>query len=86
MPDPRDPVLVRIGVHCRRCAVMAIAAVWRSQSVEGLHRRMARLPLRKKVMLTGAVLGFLFLLALFSAQFGPVGLMLYFAAVLLILR
>ena len=86
MPETRTGIMSRLGAHCRRVAVLVIAGVWRSRSYAALDRQTARLPRRQQVGLTVAVLGFLLALALVAAQFGPLGLALYFAAVVLLVR
>jgi hypothetical protein len=86
MSETRESIWNRAGVHCRRVAVLVIAGVWRSRSFAALDRRAAQLPLRSQVAMTLSVLGFLLALALVAAQFGPVGLALYFVGVVLLVR
>ncbi len=77
---------LRLARHCRSVAVLMLSGVFRNRSYEVLERRVALLPLRRQVAITVAVLGFLLAAALVAAQFGPLGLAAYFAAVLLLVR
>ena len=83
MPDPRRTVLVPIARQSRVVAVTLIAAVWRTRRAEEIDAAVARLSEARQRMVVGGVLGFLFLLSLFAAQFGLVGLAVFWAAVVL---
>jgi hypothetical protein len=83
MPDPRRTVLIPIARQSRLVAVTLIAAVWRSRRAEEIDAAVGRLSETRQRMVVGGVLGFLFLLSLFAAQFGLLGLALFWAAVVL---
>lgn len=73
--------IVPVARRCRDVAVMVIASLWRGRDLDEIEARLAALPLRRQVGLVGGVLGLLFLLSLFAAQFGLLGMALYFFAV-----
>ncbi len=77
---------LRLARHCRSVAVLVLSGVFRNRSYELLERRVAMLPVGGQVAITTAVLGFLLAAALVAAQFGPLGLAAYFAAVVLLVR
>ena len=77
---------IRLGSLCRNVAAALIAGVWRRRSIREVRDSLAALPAREEAAVVGGVLAALFLLALLAAQFGPVGLLLYFLAVVLIVN
>lgn len=86
MSDTESRPLAALGAKARDAAMIMIASVWRSEDFTSIEARMRRLSLRHQAEVTLSVLGFLFLLAIFAGQFGPLGVMLYIAAVLLTVR
>lgn len=79
-------VFERVGAACRTCAAMVIAGVWRTRSFEDIEARLLALPPRSQAAVTGGVLGLLFLLSLFAAQFGWPGMLLFWLAVVVLAR
>lgn len=74
----------RIGGLCRNVAATLIAGVWRRHSVHDVRDRLAAMPKRDEALVVGGVLLLLGLLAFVAAQFGPVGLLVYLLAVVLV--
>lgn len=70
--------IVPVARRCRDVAVMVIASLWRGRDFDEIEARLAELPLRRQFGLVGGVLGLLFLLSLFAAQFGLLGMAIYF--------
>ena len=67
-------------------AIMVISRLWPGEDFSSIEERLDQQPARVQTEVTLCVLGYLFLLALFAGQFGPLGLMLYFAVVLITVR
>ncbi len=86
MSDTRHSVLNSLALRARNAAVLVVAQLWPGRNFETVDRQVRALPVRQQAEVTVGVLGLLFLLALFAGQFGPLGVMLYFAAVLLTIR
>lgn len=86
MASTKHGVLGALALRARNVAVMVIAQLWPGRDFASLERQMRKQPLRIQAELTAGVMGLLFLLALFAGQFGPLGIMLYFAAVLFTIR
>ncbi len=80
-----NPVAVqRMGLLCRAVAATLIAGVWRRHDVAEVRDRLAAMPARDEALVVGGVILLLALLALAAAQFGPVGLLVYLLAVVLV--
>jgi hypothetical protein len=80
------PFLVSAGHQCRRVAALLIARIWPGRSFPAVLDGLSGLPVRSQAWLVAAVLGLLFAIAIVAAQFGPAGLAVYFAAVILLAR
>lgn len=65
---------------------MVIAGVWRRRSFSEIEARLLSLSRAGQAAVTSAVLGFLFLLSLFAAQFGWPGVLAFWLAVVVIAR
>lgn len=72
--------------RARDSVILVIAQIWPGEDFASVAERFDRQPARIQAEVTLSVLGYLFLLALFAGQFGPLGLLLYFAAVLITIR
>jgi len=70
----------------RDSAIVVISRFWPGEDFTSIEARLDRQTLRIQAEVTLSVLGYLFLLALFAGQFGPIGLMLFFVAVLITVR
>ena len=86
MADGNPIVAQRFGSLCRTVAAALIAGVWRRHPIGEVRDRLAALPAREEAAVVGGTLAALFFLALLAAQFGPVGLLLYLLAVVLIVN
>lgn len=72
--------------HARDTAILVIARLWPGEDFASIEDRLNRQSLRIQAEVTLSVLGYLFALALFAGQFGPLGLMLYVGTVLIAMR
>lgn len=86
MSDQNSHNLPSLACRARDAAILVIAQLWPGQDFTSIETRLDSEPLRIQAEVTLSVLGYLLLLALFAGQFGPLGLMLYFAAVLITVR
>jgi hypothetical protein len=84
MAQDRTIGIARAGTLCRTVAAVLIAGVWRRRGVAEVRDRLAALPAREEAVVVGGVLLLLALLALAAAQFGPVGILLYLLAVVVV--
>ena len=74
----------RVGGLCRNVAATLVAGVWRRHTVADVRDRLAAMQTRDEAMVVGGVLLLLALLAFGAAQFGPIGLLVYLLAVVLV--
>ena len=81
MPMTHHSLLSPLGQACRTVSATLIAGVWRSRSIEQVETRLKRLAIREQAGVIGGVLGLMFLLSLFAAQFGIAGLLVFLLAV-----
>ncbi|MGY6633379.1 MAG: hypothetical protein ACXIU8_06490 [Alkalilacustris sp.] len=86
MPMTHHHLLAPLGQMCRTVSATLIAGVWRSRSIDQVEARIKRLGLRDQVGVVGGVLGGMVLLSLFSAQFGLVGMLAFFLAVVVLIN
>jgi hypothetical protein len=77
---------LRLGQICRNVAAALIAGVWRRRSIREVRDRLAAMPAREETAVVAGVLAALFLVAVLAAQFGPIGLLVYLLAVVLIVN
>ncbi len=78
--------LARVGAVCRLVAALLIAGVWRSKTLGEVEARLRQAPARQQALAVGGVLGLVFLCSLFAAQFGWIGLIVFWLGVILIAR
>lgn len=76
----------RLGSICRNASAALISGVWRKTSVSEVRDRIAGLPVRDQVLVVGGVLMALLLLSLLAAQFGIVGMLVFWLAVVLVVN
>lgn len=82
---PDRQILTPVARQCRNATVALIAGLWPGRSIGEIESRLIALPLRQQGWVVTSVLGMMGLISLFAAQFGILGLALfYFAAVALI--
>jgi hypothetical protein len=85
MPDPRRTVMLPVARQCRHVSASLIAAIWRTRTPAEIDAAIDRLPVARQTGVVASVLAFLFGLSLFAAQFGLIGLALFWLAVVLII-
>lgn len=83
MSDPRRTVVLPLARRSRQVAVTLIAGLWRTRTAEEIDAMLASLSEGRQTAVIAGVLGFLFLLSLFAAQFGLLGLAVFWLAVVL---
>lgn len=86
MSDQNGQYLSSIASRGRDSAIVVIARLWPGEDFTSIEARLDQKSPRVQTEVTLSILGYLFLLALFAGQFGPLGVMLYFAAVLITVR
>ena len=74
------------GATSRRVAAALIAGVWRKRSVREVDAWIRRRPGRNQVMITGGVLAALLGLSVVAAQFGWVGMLVFWLGVIVIVN
>lgn len=74
------------GRLCRTVAIALIAGVRRGLDYDEVEARICALPVREQAVVTGATLAVLFALSLVAAQFGLIGMSLFWLAVILLVR
>ncbi len=75
-----------IEVASRNAAALLISGVARRFGVDDVRDRIEARPPREQAVIVGGTLGFLFLLSLLAAQFGWVGMLIFFLAVIVVAR
>jgi len=65
---------------------LLVSGVARRIGIEDARDRIAALGQRDQALVVGGTLGLLFLLSLFAAQFGVIGLLVYALAIIVIAR
>jgi hypothetical protein len=82
----RDTLWQSLSVWTRPVVAALLSWVWRGKNQVQAEARLAGLAPRDEAAITAAVLLILFLCAVFAAQFGWLGMGLYFLAVILLVR
>ena len=70
--------------RCRLVVAMLVAGAWPGREAPEVDAQIAALPKPRQIGVLGGVLGMLFLLSLFAAQFGLLGMALFFLVVILL--
>lgn len=86
MPITVKRFIAKAGTVCRIVAASVIAGLWPRRSLADIEARLAACPARQQVVIIGAVLVCLFLLGFLAAQFGWIGVLLYWMSIILIIR
>ena len=76
----------RIGSVCRNAAVAVIAGVYRWRSIDEVNSAIKARPIRQQVMITAGVLALLFVLSIAAAQFGWIGMLGFWLAVIVLVN
>ena len=79
-------LMPRIGTLCRTIAVALIAGVCRWRSIREVNDRIVARSVQEQALITAAVLGVLFAICLFAAQFGWIGMLVFFLAVIIVVN
>ena len=79
-------VLFRGGTLCRRGASTLIAGLWPGHSLHDVDHALAALPVRQQAAITSGVFLGLVMAGIFAAQFGWIGILLFWLAVIVIAR
>lgn len=86
MPTTFKHYLGKAGSLCRTCAACIIAGLWPRHSLADVEARLAACSPRQQIVITSGVLVLLILLGFFAAQFGWIGILVYWMSVILIIR
>lgn len=78
--------MIPLARRCRTVAAALVAAFWPGKTGTQVEGVIAALPQVQQISVVSGVLALLFLLSLFAAQFGVLGLGLFFVLVIVILR
>jgi hypothetical protein len=82
----RKSLMPRFGVLCRTAAVALIAGVTRKRSMSDVNADIAGRPVPEQTMITGATLGVLLCMSIAAAQFGWIGMLLFWLAVIVVVN
>lgn len=87
MPDLRQPsALHRVGAHLRLIAALLIAGLRRGRNLQETDAALSRLARGTQVAVVAACLGGLALASVAAASFGPIGLLVFWMAIILLVR
>jgi len=86
MPASFKTCLGKAGSLCRTCAACIIAGLWPRHSLAEVEARLAACSARQQIAITSGVLFLLISLGFFAAQFGWIGILLYWMSIILIIR
>lgn len=76
----------RLGTFCRTAAVAVIAGVCRRREIDDINARIAARPVAEQAAITVGVLGALLLISLLAAQFGWIGMLVFWLAVIVVVN
>ncbi len=79
-------VTARIGTTCRNVAVAVIAGVYRRRSTQEVNSAIKARPTEQQIAITAAVLGALLAGCVFAAQFGWIGMLVFWLAVIVLVN
>lgn len=79
-------LMSRIGTLCRTSAVALIAGVCRWRSISEINQIILARSLHEQAKITVAALGILLALGLFAAQFGWLGMLVFWLAMIIIVN
>jgi hypothetical protein len=82
----RRSIPIWLGRMCRTVAVAVIAGLWPGTDDDAVEARLRAMPARRQAAIVAAVLVALLAAAMVAAQFGPLGMAVFFAAVIFIAR
>lgn len=76
----------RIKAACRNVAVAVIAGVFRRRSIDEVDAEIKTRPHQQQIAIIGTVLGLLFAFSLVAAQFGWIGMLVFWLAVIVLVN
>jgi hypothetical protein len=76
----------RIGTLCRRVAVVVMSGVARRRPIEEIDAALRRRPVREQALITGGILALLLALSLAAAQFGWIGMLVFWLLVIVLVN
>lgn len=79
-------LLSRLGGLCRTGALVLVAGVYRKRSLSELNERMQARPLQEQAILTALVFVLLFALCVLAAQFGWIGMLVFWLAIIVLVN
>lgn len=79
-------ITAHIGTTCRNVAVAVIAGVYRQRSAREVNSALKARPTEQQAAITAAVLGLLLAGCLFAAQFGWIGMLVFWLAVIVLVN
>jgi len=86
MPAHFKQFLCKAGAFCRTCAACVIAGLWPRRSLSEVETRLAACSARQQVVITSGIFFLLISLGFFAAQFGWIGILIYWMTIILIIR
>lgn len=86
MATTKKAILPRLGGICRVSAVSVIAGICRWMSMKDINDRIAARPVWEQAAITVGVLSVMFALCLIAAQFGWIGMLSFFLAIIVIVN
>ena len=76
----------RLGGLCRTGALVLFAGVYRKRSLSDLNERMLARPLQEQAIFTALVFSVLFALCLLAAQFGWIGILVFWLVIIVLVN
>ncbi|MEM6891522.1 MAG: hypothetical protein AAGD43_27205 [Pseudomonadota bacterium] len=86
MTSKSPEVLSRAGLLCRSITALVVAAFWRRHNIKDIEAALAARSKLEQALAFGAIVISIFGLSLFAAQFGWLGLLAFWIALIVILR
>ncbi len=86
MPQVVRQALARGGTVSRRVAATLIAGLWPGRNLRDVDKALAAKPPRQQTTIIGALLLCLVLAGFFAAQFGWIGILVFWMVVILLAR
>lgn len=74
------------GALCRKVAVLIISGVFRRRPIRDIDADIRQRPLRDQILITAGVLAILLALGLVAAQFGWIGILVFWLGVIVLVN
>jgi len=75
-----------VGVLCRTGAVAVMAGIWRARSIHEINAWLSARPLGQQVAVTLGVMAVILALSLVAAQFGWIGMLAFWLALIVLVN